>query len=69
MLRYICLKNCENRRQKTDHLLSTKVAHVKIGWLSRDSVSGTTDVLGSVSQYQAPIDVLIDMTVRTTNKR
>lgn len=43
-----------------------KVAQVKIGWFIRDSVRGTIDVFGSVSQYQAPIDVLIDMIVRTT---
>lgn len=43
-----------------------KVAQVKIGWLSSDSVRGTIDVFGSVSQYQAPIDVLIDIIVKTT---
>lgn len=44
------------------------MAHVNIGWLSRDSVSGTTEVRGSVSQYQAPIEVLMDMTVSTTSE-
>lgn len=51
------------------YVLKMKVAQVKIGWFSRDSVKGTTDVFGSVSQYQAPIDVLIDMIVKTTIER
>lgn len=41
---------------------------VKIGWFRRDSVRGTTDVLGSVSQYQAPNAVKVDITKRITAK-
>lgn len=39
---------------------------MNIGWFNKDSVNGTTEVLGSVNQYQAPIDVLIDIRVSTT---
>lgn len=48
------------------YLLNKSVAQVNIGWFNKDSVNGTTEVLGSVSQYQAPIDVLIDIIVSTT---
>lgn len=48
------------------HLLRMNVAHVKMGWLNKDSVNGTTEVCGSVSQYHAPIDVIIDIIVKTT---
>lgn len=51
------------------HLLNNNVAQVNIGWFNNDSVNGTTEVLGSVNQYQAPIEVLIDMTVSTTEIR
>jgi len=47
-------------------LLNVKVATVKMGWIQRDSVSGTTVVRGSRSQYQALMAVHMDMAERTT---
>lgn len=52
----------------TKYSLNSNVAQVNMGWFNKDSVSGTTDVLGSVSQYQAPIEVLIDIIVSTTER-
>ena len=41
---------------------------MKIKWLNSDSKSGTTEVRGSTSQYQAVIAVVID-TIDSKTKR
>lgn len=39
---------------------------VKYGWLHNDCTKETTGVVGSVSQYQAPTAVHIEITAKTT---
>lgn len=43
-----------------------KVANVNTGCISRDSVRGTTEVRGSLNQYQALMAVHKDITAKTT---
>lgn len=57
-----------HQRTRRD-LLNSIVAQLKTGWFISDSCSGTTDVFGSISQYQAPIEVLSDMMVSTTKRK
>lgn len=50
----------------TEHLRKVNAAKTKTKWFISDSGNGTTAVFGSVSQYQAPTDVIIDMVASKT---
>lgn len=50
-------------------IISVTVATVKMGCIQSDSVSGTTVVRGSLSQYQALIAVQTDSADKTTAKQ
>lgn len=50
-------------------IISVTVATVNMGCIQSDSVSGTTVVRGSLSQYQALIAVQTDNADKTTAKQ
>lgn len=50
-------------------IISVTVATVNMGCIQSDSVSGTTVVRGSLSQYQALIAVQTDSADKTTAKQ
>lgn len=56
------------KKIKKRYLHRIRVAVVKTGWFQSDSVNGTTDVFGSVSQYQTAVDVTREITTNRTTK-
>lgn len=63
-------RNCCSRSRLCQtmgiHSHNNNAAMTKTKWFISDSASGTTAVFGSVSQYQAPTDVMIDMVASKT---
>lgn len=56
----------ESEKTTISYVHKIKAAITNIKWLKSDSVNGTTAVFGSVSQYHAPHDAIIDINANKT---